>query len=160
MSAVSACGALLPATIVAATQQSTEHSGSRETPSRHCSIQNSTRLMMCFFFLSYFNNRQHPAAGSTSTLPSGTSPRLTNIIAKWQNGVQGIAKHPRHTWQVLGVLVLGVDDLCQLLAIDLLLKHPHAHLEGVCRGESFLICEGHAHAKESCVSRASGKRGG
>mmetsp|Transcript_22266 Transcript_22266/g.53410 ORF Transcript_22266/g.53410 Transcript_22266/m.53410 type:complete len:390 (+) Transcript_22266:347-1516(+) len=31
-------------------------------------------------------------------------------------------------WHVLGVLVLGVDDLCQLLAIYHLFEHPHPHL--------------------------------
>jgi len=37
---------------------------------------------------------------------------------------QGVSR----TWHVLGVLVLRVDDFCQLAPIDDLFKHPHAHL--------------------------------
>lgn len=30
-------------------------------------------------------------------------------------------------WQVFDILVLCVDDLCQLSAPDVFLKHPHGH---------------------------------
>ena len=33
-----------------------------------------------------------------------------------------------NAWQILDVLVLGVDDLRQLLSIHHLLKHPHGHI--------------------------------
>ena len=54
---------------------------------------------------------------------SSVQPRHWGTVAEGWDGVGG-----RSYREVLDILVLRIDDLGELLAVNLLLEHPHAHL--------------------------------